>query len=143
MNNYIPHWFLAKGITIGKKILIVEDDDQIRQVLNEIFNQNGYTVKSFSCILDITTEVTEFKPDLVLLDYLLPGINGGELCSQLKSDPVCHNIPVILLSAYDKVFLSLGNYGCDFFIPKPFDMDHLLTSVKEFIRAAIRLKLTT
>jgi two-component system response regulator VicR len=143
MKNLIPDQTSADGLNAGKRILIVEDDDQNREVLTEIFRQSGYTVKSFSHILDIGPEVTAFKPDLVLLDYLLPGINGGELCSQLKRDPVFRNLPVILLSAYDKVFLSLGNYGCDYFISKPFDISYLLACVNGGIESYKRLRLST
>lgn len=122
------------GIVANKKILIVEDDDSIRYVLTEILHQNGYAVKSCINTLDITAEVDDFNPDLVLLDYLLPGINGGELCGQLKRNILYQNIPVVLLSAYDKVFLSIGSYGCDLFISKPFDMHYLLSCVEGFIK---------
>lgn len=122
--------------TIDKKILIIEDDDGIRHVLTEIFHQNGYAVKSCINTLDIAVEVVDFNPDLVLLDYLLPEINGGDLCSQLKRNTLYQSIPVILLSAYDKVFLSLGSYGCDLFIPKPFDISYLLSCVKNLTEKA-------
>lgn len=75
----------------------------------------------------------DFKPDLVLLDYLLPGINGGELCGQIKRHQAFSKIPVIIYSAYPKVLTSLGDYGCDLFLPKPFDLDELAKHIETLL----------
>jgi len=73
----------------------------------------------------------DFKPDIVLVDYLLPGINGGELCAQLKRDPSTKHIPVVIFSAYSQVLLSLGSYGCNAFISKPFELSSLLNQINK------------
>ena len=115
-------------------ILVVEDDLSLREILTEVFKYEGYRFEFSTGIDDITSLVADFKPDVVLLDYLLPKINGGELCCQLKSHMEFSHIPVIIYSAFSKVFLSLGDYGCDFFIEKPFDLDYLLKKINQISR---------
>lgn len=116
------------------KILIIEDDPDHVFILEQIFEELGYEYKIYDQVLDIHAIVNEFEPDLVLLDYLLPRINGGELCSQLKKENDTKEIPVVIYSAVPKVFLSLGDYGCDLFIPKPFDFDDFISKINTLIR---------
>jgi len=114
-----------------KKILIVENDESLLGVFEDLFGYEGFNVQSHQDSDDIFELVAGFKPDIVLLDYMLPGINGGELCAQLKREPETQHIPVIICSAYAPVILSLGSYGCNAFISKPFDMKDLLFKVRE------------
>jgi len=113
------------------KILVVEDDGNLVEILEEFFRQVGYNVKVLNVVNNIIEVVGDFQPDLVLLDYLLPVSNGGELCSQIKRNEITCMIPVIIFSAYPKVLLSLGDYGCDAFIAKPFDLDNLLFHIEK------------
>jgi two-component system, OmpR family, response regulator VicR len=113
------------------KILIVDDDSALIEVLEELFNEVGYRIKAINRVENIIPVIVDFQPDLVLLDYLLPFVNGGELCSQIKRNEATCMIPVILFSAYPKVLLSLGDYGCDAFIAKPFDLDSLLFHIEK------------
>lgn len=117
-----------------KSILIVENDESLMQLLEEVFEDAGYRTHCFQHIDDIFLLVEEFKPDVILLDYLLPGINGGELCAQLKRDPATKKIPVVICSAYPQVLLSLGSYGCNAFIAKPFDIADIIGQVESCIR---------
>ena len=113
------------------KVLVIEDDPSIREVLGELFNDAGYASKFLPETFDIVEEVLAFKPDLVLLDYMLPTINGGELCSQLKNNLDTSCIPVVIYSAFSKVLFSLGDYGCDAFVEKPFDVKYLMKVINE------------
>src|SRR5438067_1796848 len=108
------------------KILIIDDDADLLELLQDFLQGEGFEVKTNKSSAGIFETITQFQPDLIILDYLLDGINGGELCHQVKSTT---HIPVILYSAYSRVLLSLGTYGCDQFIPKPFDLYFLLESV--------------
>jgi DNA-binding response OmpR family regulator len=65
---------------------------------------------------------------------LLAGINGGELCGCIKRDYNVDNLPVIMMSAYPKVIASLGYYGCDDFLPKPFNLSDLLIKINHLIK---------
>jgi twitching motility two-component system response regulator PilH len=117
-----------------KRILIIDNDESVLEVLQEIFKNDGYETDCYGQVEDIFKLVDDFKPDLVLLDYILPGINGGELCAQLKKDPVTRHIPVVICSAYPQVMLSLGSYGCNAFISKPFELRDIVMQVDDCIK---------
>src|ERR1700744_288011 len=118
---------------MSKKILIIEDDEDILQVLETVLVHNDYSVQGLERTDDILKSVEQYKPDLVLTDYLLSGTNGGKTSQQIKSqkDP-CH-IPVILISAYPELAVSLGHFGFDAFITKPFDINVLVNKIGELI----------
>jgi DNA-binding response OmpR family regulator len=121
-------------LTIQKaKILIIDDDADLLDLLQDFLQSSGFEVKTNQSSGGIFQTITQYQPDLIILDYLLNlnGINGGELCHQVKTTT---HIPVILYSAYPRVLLSLGTYGCDQFIPKPFDLDFFLESVRWFTK---------
>lgn len=109
------------------KILIIDDDSAVLDILTECFTDEGYDVKAISHVSDIYDLIDSFQPNVVLTDYILNGINGGEFCTQIKM--AYQNLPVVILSAYPKVMLSLGTYNCDLFVAKPFDVFALLKQV--------------
>jgi len=109
----------------NKRILIVDNDHDVLDMMEEALTYEGYEVNGLIETNDIFPEIMRYRPDIIILDYILNGINGGELCHQIKKNHYTNNIPVILMSAYPRVFNSLGNYGCDSFIPKPFNLDEL------------------
>lgn len=117
-----------------KRILIIENDESVLEVLQEIFKNEGYETRCYRQADDIFKLADDFKPDLVLLDYILPGINGGELCAQLKKDPETRHIPVVICSAYPQVMLSLGSYGCNAFISKPFKITDMVAQIEDCIK---------
>lgn len=118
----------------GFKILVVEDDLSLCDVIESLFEMSGYVYTIVNDVEEIAPLLNEFEPDLVLIDYLLPSTNGGDLCMQIKGDNEKAHIPVIIYSAINKNLLPIDEYRCDAFIEKPFDlevlinkMDHLLT----------------
>jgi DNA-binding response OmpR family regulator len=118
---------------MSKSILIVDDQSDTLDLLKEALEQEGYHVTALRYIEDIISSIARYQPDLVILDFLLAGINGGELCHQLKTNSLSAHIPVIMLSGYPRVLESLGSYGADAFIAKPFDLDHLTGTVKHWL----------
>lgn len=118
---------------MARNILIIENDGDLVLILKELFGYEGYNVSIHQEVADIFPLIDNFKPDIVLLDYLLPGINGGEICAQIKKSPETNEIPVVIFSAYPQVMLSLGSYGCNAFIPKPFDLSMLLDQINDCI----------
>lgn len=117
----------------SKKILILDDNHDIVEMIKEAMLSEGYVAEGITNTEDIISTIKYYSPDLVLMDYLLSGINGGELCHQIKSHPETAHIPVILLSAHPRVLLSLGNYGSDAFIAKPFSLEELTNCVKDLL----------
>lgn len=116
-----------------KNILIIENDEKLVEILKEFFSEYEYALKVLPQVYDIRPIVEEFKADLVLVDFLLPGLNGGELCLQIKRSEKLKNIPVIIYSAFPKVMLSLEDYGCNAFVSKPFDLQKLMEQIKACI----------
>lgn len=116
-----------------KKLLLIDDDTDLLEVLASALSYFGFDVKTSNHTDDIHSLITTHQPDLVILDYILDGANGGEICAELKKKEATKNLPVIILSAYDKVIKSLGNYGCDAFISKPFDMMDLVNNIKRIL----------
>lgn len=112
-----------------KKILIVDDNEDLLELLRETFNAEGYETECLTNANNICDAAHHAAPHLVILDYILFGINGGELCHQLKSDERTKHLPVIIISAYPRVLESLGDYGADVIVPKPFDLNELINVV--------------
>ncbi len=117
-----------------KKILLIDDDTIFAEVLEAGLTDAGFCVVSFSEVDDIFKTIEQQQPDLILMDYLLQGINGGDLCCQIKRNRETLHIPVILMSAYLRVLLSLGTYNCDEFIEKPLELSFLSERLKYHLK---------
>lgn len=119
-----------------KKVLVIDNDNAILDVMVEALNYEGFEVTAVTGTENIIALVNEARPDVVIIDYLLDGINGGELCHQIKSSEKNGGLPVIIFSAYPRVLQSLGDYGCNAFIPKPFDLSLLVGQINNFTKTA-------
>lgn len=118
---------------MDRKILIIDDDRAVLEILNEWLSQDGFQVKTIPEIENIIEAINKFNPHIILLDFLLKGTNGGELCYQIKSSYQHNLLPVIIFSAFPERVLSLDRYRCDLFIQKPFDLNKLEEQINELI----------
>ncbi len=117
---------------MAKKILVIDDDPALLEMMQEVLAYDGYEVECLEFTEEILSEIKSCSPDLVVIDYLLNcSVNGGELCHQIKNNPATATIPVVIISAFSKVFLSLGDYNCDLFMPKPFELNELFFNFKK------------
>ncbi len=114
------------------KILVVEDNKDILEVLDIILTDEGYEVISCSDGTSIDN-LKNINPRLILMDELLPGIKGSELCLRVKSDEELKHIPVILISASQSIESIAGKCGADAYVAKPFDIELLSSLVKSLI----------
>lgn len=114
-----------------KKVLVIDDDKDVLDIMQEALEYSGYQVQTTEHSHDVFNLIDSFKPGLVLIDFMLDCANGGEICHEIKTS--LKQLPVVIVSAYSRVFLSLGNYGCDGLIAKPFGLDELLTTVGKFL----------
>lgn len=112
------------------RILLIEDDKAVRAVIKEALAD--YNVVATDDTSDIFKLIEECRPDLILMDYILPNINGGELCHQIKENPATSHLPVIIISGFPRILYSLGSYGCDAILEKPFDLQKLLETISAF-----------
>jgi excisionase family DNA binding protein len=120
-----------------KKILVVDDDkiivDTILQALED--DEHGYELMSAADGLQAQSQITRFKPDLIILDIMIPDINGYEVCRKVKSDPATKHIKVIVLSAYlsEEAFLQMRTYGADLCFSKPLALAQLKSEVAKLL----------
>ena len=122
-----------------KRILILDDDPDLLEVLKEALETNGYETKTKSCSADLFQMVDEFKPDLLLLDFLLTNENGGEICVLLKGNKTTKHLPIVLLSGYCSLEEMHVIYGCDSYLAKPFDLGKLLKIIENLIARDTKL----
>ncbi|MEO7165349.1 MAG: response regulator [Bdellovibrionia bacterium] len=113
-----------------KKILIVEDEDLIRSALREILELEGYTVASAVNGRDALQVLKQIEaPSLILLDLMMPVMNGWEFAKQLHQDQALAAIPIVLVTAYGE---GAGGVRAQRLIKKPVDFDRLLEVVREY-----------
>ena len=118
---------------MSKRILILDDNQDILDIVHEALAYENFDVKSTGESADVIPLVENFAPDLVILDYRVAGTNGGELCRQIKAHPQFSDTPVIIFSAYINHHDELFAYGCDAIINKPFDLNELVEKVNSLL----------
>ena len=118
-----------------KKVLVVDDEiDFLKIVKLNLEETNNYEVLTLSSAKDIISHVHIFKPDIILLDILMPGIKGIEACEMLNKDPVGACIPIIILSALDKNIDKLKAYdvGVVGYLVKPIEKEILIANIEKW-----------
>lgn len=120
---------------MAKKILIVDDEPSITVPLKFLMEQNQFAVKVVHTGEDALRAVDEFQPDLVLLDVMLPAVDGFQVCQNLKENPTRTNIKVVFLSAMTRdLDIAKGNtLGADAYITKPFSNADVVNQVKDLL----------
>ncbi len=121
-----------------ESVLIVEDDEDIRELVSYNLTKEGFQVRAVATGEAALAEVTSSPPDLVLLDLMLPGIDGLAVCRKLKGGSRTQRIPVIMLTAKGEesdVIVGL-NLGADDYVTKPFSPRVLLARVQAVLRRA-------
>jgi DNA-binding response OmpR family regulator len=113
-----------------KKILVVDDDEDILMLVEMILLRNDYAVEAISRWEVIRESIASFEPDLILLDISLTGADGREICRELKQDRETQHIPIILFSANPDKGNNYFDCQAQAFIAKPFNMNHLLETIK-------------
>ncbi len=131
---------LEKRQTLLKteKIVVIEDETDILEVIAYNLKREGYEVVTSTSGEDGLEKIERTKPNLVVLDLMLPEIDGIELCRKLKADPSTQSIPVIMVTAKGEesdVVLGLG-VGADDYVTKPFSPRELTARVKAVLRRA-------
>ena len=123
--------FRASGPLAGSsarpgRALVVEDDPVLADTLRDLLEDEGYAVAVHRNGHEALAALAD-PPDLALVDLLLPGLNGVEVCRWLKTDPRTRRVPVIFITAASPEFLAgwLGSCPCDAVLHKPFGLDAL------------------
>ncbi|AID44801.1 Putative phosphate regulon DNA-binding response regulator [Candidatus Arthromitus sp. SFB-mouse-SU] len=129
---------------MGKKILIIEDELNIAELLRYNLTKNGFDVKCTLDGLDIINVVTEFRPELILLDLMLTEKDGFEICNELSTNENTNKIPIIIVSSKNREFdkiLAL-DLGADDYICKPFSINEVIARIKAVFRRMEKLNIS-
>lgn len=116
------------------KILIIDDDIDALKILQKILTRENYEVEVLSQWHDAFTLVNTFKPQVILLDILLSGIDGRHISKQLKVNEQTRNIPIILITANPDVAKNIGTSGADDFLEKPFTKEELISKIEKLVQ---------
>jgi two-component system, OmpR family, alkaline phosphatase synthesis response regulator PhoP len=125
------------GITMAReKILVVEDEDDILELIRYNLSRDGYKVRVAESAEQALSHLADEKPDLLLLDLMLPGMDGLDLCRMLKRGASTQNIPIIMLTAKsEEADIVTGlEMGSDDYVTKPFSPRVLLARIKAVLR---------
>jgi len=118
-----------------KKILVVEDEESLLKLESILLTSKGYDVRGVPNGQAALDAIAEEKPDLVLLDIMLPEIDGFEVCRRIKGDVATRDIPVIMLTAKKtREDMARGEkVGADWYITKPFKSAMVIETIQRFI----------
>jgi twitching motility two-component system response regulator PilG len=118
-----------------KKILVVEDEESLLKLESILLTSKGYEVRGVLNGRLAIEAIAEEKPDLVLLDIMLPEIDGFEVCRRIKSEPETRDIPVIMLTAKKtREDMARGEkVGADWYITKPFKSAMVIETIQRFL----------
>jgi two-component system, cell cycle sensor histidine kinase and response regulator CckA len=118
------------------RILIVDDDRANRELLKVFLRPEGYVLMSASNGVEALAAMTEQQPDLVLLDVMLPGLDGYQVAARIKANPATTNIPIVMVTALDdRNAMMLGlSAGAEDFLSKPVDCAELCVRVRNLLR---------
>jgi phosphate regulon transcriptional regulator PhoB len=124
---------------MSSRVLIVEDEPDIRELVVHHLKREGYQVSVAASGEEALRQVQASPPDLVLLDLMMPAMNGLEVCRRLRQDPVTASLPIVMLTAKgDEVDRVLGlELGADDYVVKPFSPKELLARVRAVLRRSL------
>lgn len=132
-DNGIPLEQLEMG---KKRVLVVDDDPAIVEMLVELLERDGrFEVETAATGFDAGLRAERFRPDVIVLDYMLPDINGNAVIERVRSDPTLRDVRIIIVSGVvnrDEID-SLVRMGADDFLQKPFSIEHLVKRIIELV----------
>jgi len=135
-------WQASQEKQPALKVLVVDDEDNIIELIRLGLRYEGFQVEVASTGEQGITIAQRINPDLVILDLMMPGIDGLEVTRRLRNNPTTHDVPILMLTAKDEVgdrILGLQT-GADDYLTKPFDFYELLERIKAILRRQNRSK---
>ncbi len=123
----------------NKKILVIEDEASIRDMLRFALERAEFRVSLAQDVPNGRLRIAEERPDLILLDWMMPGVSGVEYARELKSTPQTKDIPVIMVTARAEEEDKIRglNIGCDDYVSKPFSFPELIARIQAVLRRSM------
>jgi two-component system, OmpR family, response regulator MprA len=124
------------------KVLVIDDEENIIEFIRLGLRYEGFQVESASDGEQGVTAAQRINPDVVILDLMMPGIDGLEVCRRLRDNPITHDVPILMLTAKDEVkdrIIGLKT-GADDYLTKPFDFDEMLERIRAILRRQTRAR---
>ncbi len=123
---------------LGKRILIIEDEPAIREMVGLALGRAGYEMAEAADAGEANSAIADHRPDLILLDWMLPGVSGIDLARRLKKDDLTREIPIIMLTARGEETDKVRGLevGADDYVTKPFSPRELVARIKAVLRRA-------
>ena len=134
--NNIPTTDLERG---KRKVMVVDDDAEIVELFADVLGRDGrFDVRTASTGYDAGVLTEQFKPDLMILDFMLPDINGNVVCSSVRQNPSLSGMKIIIVSGVvnQDDINNLLSTGADAFVKKPFDIEDLLHQIEAMLELA-------
>jgi len=128
----------AHLLEVRKLVLAVDDSATVRRIISLILDQAGYRILTAADGMEALAKLSDFSPDLVLLDITMPRMDGYQVCKVIKQNGYTRRIPVLMLSGKDGVFNKIRGKlaGAADYLTKPLEEDSLLRSVEKQLREA-------
>ena len=121
------------------KVMVVDDEPDILFLIEKFLEMEGYEVVKIGSGEECLEKVKEIKPDVILLDVMMPGIDGWEVCKRLKEDEETKDIPVILVTvrtSKESIEKSFEYAKCDAYVGKPIIREELIEKIKMFAKSS-------
>lgn len=120
----------------GKKILVVDDEPDVTELLSYKLKQEGFLTEVINDPLMIMGKARDFRPDLFILDIMMPELNGLQICRMVRADPTLKNVPIIFLTAKGEADDRIRGLetGADDYVSKPFNSKELVLRVKSVLK---------
>lgn len=113
-----------------KRILVVDDNTEILELITIILERNGFEILTSPKGEHTLSNVESFAPQLILLDVFLGGMNGTDICRDLKANPKTQHIPIIMFSAHSNHNAIMQQCKANDFLAKPFDISNLISKIE-------------
>lgn len=116
------------------RVLIIDDDKDLLTIVKLFLQKRGFEVSIHSEWQSASDSIVEFKPQVLLIDVYLSGVDGLEMCKKLKSNEYTRHIPIIVFSAYPNVGeTAIYEFGADDFLAKPFEENELIEKIHKVL----------
>ena len=122
-----------------RQVMIVDDDPDALALMERILSDEGYELVMVSNATEVGLRAAQTAPDLILLDFLMPEINGFDVCRALRNNEMTRNIPIMAVTCLDKEqdIERVFSCGADDYLAKPFKVDKFLSKVKELMKRKV------